>query len=407
MSMDITGSRTVPLRRNWRFQALWIGSTTGFLGMEAADVGYPLVILAITGSPAHASLFGFVQLSALIMLGLPAGRIIDRRDRRRVLLLVEGVRFLAVTSAAVALAMQELTLAHLLIVAAILGGGGALSGPARMLIVREIVPPEQLTAALTQEEVRDNLATLLGAPLGGFLFGVRQFLPFALSAVTFAVSWIAVLIVRVPAKGAAEESAPSGWLDGVRMLFRDPVLRAATLVVAALNTVGAPLMLITIVVLRDQQIPPWQTGLALSGLAVGGLLGAPLVRPLHGLRPGIVLLGVLLSQVPVFALLAVPLGPWWVFALLLWAMLGLPALGVLIDVLIFRQVPDDRRGSVIAATTTIAGIGAPVGSAAAGLLLQFLAPSIALLLVAVVLALAGAYLASNPGLRQARWPEQR
>jgi MFS family permease len=397
---------TVPLRRNWRFQTLWVGSTGGFLGMEAADVGYPLAILAITGSPAQAGLFGFVQLLAMLLFGLPAGRIVDRYDRRRVLMLAEGMRLLAVASVAIVLAMQELSLTHLLVVAAILGGGASLSGPARMLVVRAVVPQEQLTAALTQEEVRNNLATLLGAPLGGLLFGVRQFLPFALSAVTFAISWIAVLIVRIPPRDMSDEDSSAGWLDGVRTLFGDPVLRTATLAVAALNTVGAPLMLITVVVLERQDIPSWQTGLALSGLAIGGLLGASLVRPLHRLRPGVVLLGVLASQVPVFALLAVPLGPWWVLVLLLCAMLGLPALSVLIDILIFRQVPDAQRGSVIAATSTIAGIGAPVGTATAGLLLQFAAPAHALLLIAALVAVTAACLATSSGLRRARWPEQ-
>nr|AGS49876.1 hypothetical protein [uncultured bacterium esnapd18] len=398
---------TTPLRRNWRFQILWIGSTTSFLGMEAAAVGYPLVVLATTGSPAHAGLFGFVQMLTTLLLGLPAGRVVDRCDRRRVLLFAEGVRVVAVASVAVALAMHELTLAHLLVVAAILGGGSSLSAPARMLIVRAVVPGEQLTTALTQEEVRNNLATLLGAPLGGLLFGLRQFLPFALSAVTFAVSWFAVLIVRVPPKEVSGKDRPGGWLDGIRTLLRNPVLRAATLVVVALNAVGAPLMLITVVVLDHQRIPPWQTGIALSGLAIGGLLGALLVRPLHRLRPGVVLLGVLVSQVPVFALLAVPLGPWWVLLLLAWGMLGVPALGVLIDVLIFRQVQDDLRGSVIAATTTIAGVGAPIGTAAAGLLLQFLVPGAALLIIAALLAVAGACAATSTGLRQARWPGQQ
>jgi MFS family permease len=403
-----------PLRRNWRFQTLWVGSTGSFLGMEAADVGYPLVILAMTGSPAQAGLFGFVQTVATLLLGLPAGRLVDRFDRRRLLLLAEGGRMLAVAGVAVALAMGRLTMPHLLATAAVLGAGASLSGPARMLVVRAIVPPSQLTAALTQDEVRTNIATLLGAPLGGLLFGVRQFLPFALSAVTLLLSWLAVLIVRVPVPpGAADEDRgeaddrEAGWTAGVRLLLGHPVLRAATLVVMTLNTVGAPLLLITIVVLQRQDVPPWQTGVALSGLAIGGLLGARLVRPLHRLPPGTVLVGVLMSQIPVFALLALPLGPWWVMALLVCSMLGVPALSVLLDVLIFRQVPDRRRGSVIVATATLAGVGAPVGTAVAGLLLQHLAPQAALLLVAAFLAVAGVYAGTRAELRAARWPEQR
>src|SRR5258707_11959681 len=70
------------LWRNWRFQALWIGSGTSLLGVTAADFAYPVVILLMTGSPALAAVFGFLQMAASTLAGLPAGALIDRWDRR-------------------------------------------------------------------------------------------------------------------------------------------------------------------------------------------------------------------------------------------------------------------------------------------------------------------------------------
>src|SRR5215510_1086513 len=52
------------LWRNWRFQALWIGSSTSLLGINAADFAYPVIILLMTRSPALAAVFGFVQMAA-------------------------------------------------------------------------------------------------------------------------------------------------------------------------------------------------------------------------------------------------------------------------------------------------------------------------------------------------------
>jgi len=131
-------------------------------------------------------------------------------------------------------------------------------------------------------------------------------------------------------------------LAGVRILLGHPVLRAATLLITAVNTVGVGLDLVAVVLLRDQSVSSAMIGVALAGGAVGGLAGAPLVRPLHRLRPGVLLLAVCLLQVPVFVLFAVVDGPWWMGALLFVSMLGVPAIRVLVDVLILRQAPPAR-----------------------------------------------------------------
>jgi hypothetical protein len=55
-----TAIESLPLRRNLRFQTLWIGMTASTVGVSVADVAYPLIILAMTGSPALAGLFAAV-----------------------------------------------------------------------------------------------------------------------------------------------------------------------------------------------------------------------------------------------------------------------------------------------------------------------------------------------------------
>lgn len=395
------------LRHNRRFQALWIGSAVGFLGIEAADVGYPLAVLALTGSPATAGLFGVVQLVATLLAGLPAGAVADRYDRRRVLLVGEGVRAVSAASVAVALAASHLTVPHLLAVAAVLGAAGPFSGTARMLLVRAVVPAEHLTAALTTEQIRDGLSQLIGPPLGGLLYGLRQLLPFAASAIAFAVSWLATLVVRVPPRDepATGPAGSPSVLAGLRTIWRNPTLRAATLLVALLNAVGAPVLLITIVALRAQQVAPGVIGVAVAGYAVGGLIGATLVGPLHRrFRPGRLLIGVALIEAPLLFGLGVPWGPWWVAAVLLCAALGVPALSVLVDVLIFRQVPDEQRGRVIAATSVLVAIGMPVGTGLTGLLLEYLSPPVAMTVLAAILAVGAGYAATRRQLRDARWP---
>src|SRR5579863_1281305 len=77
-----TASGPPPLRRNLRFQTLWIGMTASTIGVSVGDVAYPLIILALTGSPAKAGLFGAVQAIGMLAAGLPAGSLADRYDSR-------------------------------------------------------------------------------------------------------------------------------------------------------------------------------------------------------------------------------------------------------------------------------------------------------------------------------------
>jgi len=194
-------------------------------------------------------------------------------------------------------------------------------------------------------------------------------------------------------------------LAGIRALWRAPVVRATMLLIMIANMIGVGLDLVVIVILRAQHHSSGTIGLVLGAGAIGGLAGAPLVKVLHRLRPGVLLLGMGLTFIPVFACLALPFGPWWVASLLFIAMLGVPALRVLIDVLIIRQTPDEQRGRIVAAVMMLIGLGMPAGMAGTGLLLQLLPAQAAMLTLVGVFAVGVAYCATKRQLWRARWPE--
>jgi predicted MFS family arabinose efflux permease len=193
-------------------------------------------------------------------------------------------------------------------------------------------------------------------------------------------------------------------LAGIRELWGQPVLRAVVTLIMGVNTVGAGLELVVNVILRHQSVPPYAIGLVLGIGAAGGLAGAPLVKFLHRLPPGVLLLAVCGMEVPVLLLLAVPFGPWWAAGVLFTGLLGVPALRVLADILVIRQAPPERRGRVVAAVMTLIALGMPVGIAGCGLLLQYLPAQTAMLTLAAAMAVVTAYGLSSPALRHARWP---
>jgi MFS family permease len=418
--------RPVPLSRNLQFQTLWLSQAASSLGSGVADVAYPLAILALTGSPARAGLFAAVLTAGMVVGALPGGQLADRRDRRTIVVIAESVRALITTVVVLGLIMGWLSLGVLIAAAALLGAGQSVSGAARLPLVRSVVPTSQITTALTQDEVRQNGAALAGPPLAGALYGIRALAhaaPFLFTAVSFVLSALGAVAMKLlsagpdhgasstgqpvagPAEaGEAEQRRNGGMLAGLRVLWANPVLRAAMVLIMLANAVGVGLDLVVIVILRDQHVPSAQIGLVLAAAAAGALAGAPLVKPLHRIRPGVLLLGVCLIEVPMVFGLALPLGPWWVAAVLFVPSLGVPALRVLLDVLIFRQTPDEQRGRAVAAVMTMMAIGMPAGLAGTGALLQWLPARTALLTLAAALAVSVLYCASKRELWQARWP---
>ena len=420
------GTRTAieppPLRRNLRFQTLWIGMTASTVGVSVADVAYPLIILAMTGSPALAGLFAAVQAVGMLVAGLPAGSLADRYDSRTIVIATEAARAAVTAGVVVALVAGWLSLPLLLVAAALLGIGQAIKGAAGLLLMRAVVAPEQLTRALTQDEVRMNGAALAGPAIGGALYGVHALahaLPFVFTAGSFLVALAAAALMAVvpgqtrdagvqvrPAERPEGTAGSGGMLAGLRTLWDQPVLRAATMLIMFVNTIGAGLDLVIIVILRHQAVPPGMIGVALGAGAAGGLAGAPLVGVLHRLRPGVLMLGMCLLDVLILALLAVPFGPWWVAGLLFIVMLGVPAIRVMVDILVIRQAPPEQRGRAVAALMTLIGLGIPAGLAGCGLLLQYLPAQAAMLTLAAVEAAGVAYCSTKRQLWQARWPAE-
>jgi len=406
----------VPLRRNKAFQTLWAGSAASTLGLSVAAVAYPLAILGVTGSPADAGFFAAAQTVGMIVAGLPAGHLADRKSPRWLLILAEAGRAVLTCVIATALVFGWLSLPLLLVAALLLGAGQPVTSAARMLLIRTVVPKHQLTTAMTQDEVRINGAELAGPPLAGALYGLRALahaVPFLFIAGSFVLSFVSALIVRAepdrtPAPAAPNASADagqrSGMFAGIKAIWGDPVLRATTMLLACVNAIGAGFGLIAVVILRQQSVPSTEIGIALGSAAVGGLVGAALVRPLHRLRPGVLMIAVCGLIVPLLALLAVPYGPWWMAGLLFVAMLGVPSIRVLVDVLILRQAPAAERGRVVAAIMTLLTIGMPLGLAVSGVLLQYLSARFALLIMAGLLAVGVVRCAAKPDVWRARWP---
>jgi MFS family permease len=270
---------STPLRRNREFLLLWSGQAVSQLGSQISLVAYPLLVLAVTGSPAKAGLVAFARNIPIAALALPAGLLADRVNRRRLMVATDGLRALAMASIPIAAAAGRVPYALIMVLAAIDGTGYVLTSVAERGALRQLVAPEQLGEAVARNESRMFGAMLAGPPLGGLLFGIGRAVPFVADAASYAISTITKLLIRSEFQEARADDVVGGARDGLRWLWQRPFLRNSMLLFAGSNPIFTGLYLLVVVLAKRHGASPALVGLMLGIAAAGGLLGALLAPP--------------------------------------------------------------------------------------------------------------------------------
>ena len=109
------------LWRNRSYMLLWSGQAISTIGTQVSTVAFPLLVLFLTHSPAQAGLMGAVRALPYLFFSLPAGALVDRWDRKRVMIVCDTGRAIAMGSIPVALALSHLSMVQLYIVSAVEG----------------------------------------------------------------------------------------------------------------------------------------------------------------------------------------------------------------------------------------------------------------------------------------------
>lgn len=263
------------LWRNREFNLLWTSQTLSDLGDGIASLALALLVLSETGSAVSAGLVGTLTQVARLSFRLPAGVLVDRCDRQRVMVLCDLVRLAAFSALAVAVLSHAIALPLVLVIAIVDASAGALFSTAEDASLRSIVPTTQLPAAVARNEARSYGASMVGPPLGGFLFGLGHAVPFLGNAISSAVSVVAMLFIRKPLQSERQPQPYGAALaEGITFVIADPFLRALLLVAAPLNFAIGGVLFTLVVSLQQNGTTPAAIGLAGAIMGVGGLLGA-------------------------------------------------------------------------------------------------------------------------------------
>ena len=288
-------ARPTPLWRNRDYLLLWGGQAISSIGGSASTLAFPLLVLSVTHSPAQAGFAGALRSLAYLLLGLPAGALIDRWDRKRVMLLCDIGRALALGSIPLAMALNHLTMAQIYLVSLIEGTLFVFFGLAESAALPRVVAKEQLPAATAQGEVTDGVVTFFGPSLGGTLFGLGSALPFLADAISYAASVLSLFWIRLPFQEERTRPAKSlraeMW-EGLVWLWRQPVLRAFAILHSWMIFSYEGMLLLALVIAERQHAAPFAIGLMFGLSNLGGILGALLGSQAHKhLRLGQIVVG--------------------------------------------------------------------------------------------------------------------
>jgi MFS transporter len=322
-----TAARIPALARNPRFLALWSAQTISTLGDALTTLTLILLITERTHSVAAVGGLTIVLAVPSIAIGLLSGTVVDRYDRRRIMIASDVCR--AVLLAALALAtVGSVSLVTLYAIAFLQAAVGTFFTPARAAVLQVVVPAGEQVRANSLIQTTTVLGELAGATLAGvFVAVLHTYWPaFAIDAATFALSAALVLTIRrAPTTPLTEHrSTWAAMADGFRAVRAAPALRALLLVFGVLSFALSPMaVLLTPYVVDGLHLSAGWIGVIQAGDTVGNIVGGTIVavaakriRPRVLITVGMTALAVLIAGIGWTSTVAGLLVAYFVFGLL-------------------------------------------------------------------------------------------
>ncbi len=403
MSIPRPGPRLPSVWRNRDFRLLWSGQIVSALGSQASGLAFPLLLLSITHSAAETGLLIAVRDLPNIVLPLPVGVLVDRWDRKKLMILAELGRGVALGSIPVALATGHLSLLQLAAVTLVEGAMQNVFGLAGSASLLQVVTEEELGDAIALGSIVGSASRLLGPSIGGLLFSISRTLPFLVDAVSYVASALSLFFIRPHFQQSREAARRDFWgeiREGVSWLWHHPVLRFLAFLMAGLNFFSFGYQLILIVRAQELHASAFEIGLLFAMGGVGGILGSLAASYLQRRFP--------------FGTLMV-LATWgWALTWILYALapnlatlfaayiIGAPIVTIFLVIQSsyqLRLIPDELRGRVNSVFLLVTVGLEPLSIILTGVLLQAFGGVATILMVFVPQVILAALAMLNPHLR--------
>jgi len=357
------------------FRKLWIGQTISQIGDGLTNLAILIVVNQLTGSTKALAGVAIALALPQILIGLFAGVVVDRFDRRRIMIISDVLRGLVVLGFMFVREPSQVWMFYVL--AFIQAGIGTFFDPAKSALIPNIVESSELLAANALSQTTRVITGVIGTALAGVLISLAHgaWLPFTLDGLSFFLS--AIFITRIILSDQLKsESRPKSddsftqFKDGLRFTIRNRMVGTAMFTLAlTMLGVGAVNVLFVPFVINILQIPIGLVGILEGSQVLGMIIGSGLVATLAArmqlrqlIGGGIFLMGgmvVVISLIQSAWALAV--------ALFLVGLVMTPAQAA-VSTIMQRHVPNEMRGRVGAALNTIISLASVTSMALSGIL---------------------------------------
>ncbi len=385
------------------YRRLWIGQVLSGFGGQLTFVAVMFQVWDQTSSPAWTGAVGLAQALPLIVLGLFAGTLVDRLERRRIYLVTTIGQWLVATVMASQLLFGRVPVGVLLALIAVQASFGATAGPVARTVLPKLLPRDQLAAGIALNRIGFQGAMLLGPALGGVIIGAWGVgVCYLIDALSFLAALYGVLgLPRMQIETTAKPGLRGVW-DGLQFISVTPVIRGALITDLAATVLSMPISLFPLINAERFGNDPRTLGLFLSAIAVGGVVASAFSGVFTRLaRPGLAMLGGSAAWGLALALVGISPNPWIGLAALVLAGAADTVSVVSRGTIVQLHTPDMLRGRVAAAEQIIGQAGPDVGNMRGGLVAGATSGVVALvsggLLCVTAVALVGA---TTPALRR-------
>jgi len=267
------------------FRAMWLASVASNIGTWMHTVGAGWLMTSLALSPLPVALVQTATNLPMFVVGLPAGALADMVSRRRLLIFTQSWML------AVAALLGVLTLAgvigpwSLLVLTFALGLGSAMNGPAWAAAIPELVPREELAAAVALNSVGFNVARAVGPAMGGAVMAASS------AGVVFlanAVSFLGVIVVlwrwryARPLAKDGEAELHEAMRAGLHYIRYTPAYHAVLVRTGLFTFAGSALWaMLPVVANAELRTTSLGYGLLLGCLGTGSVIGAAILAPLR------------------------------------------------------------------------------------------------------------------------------
>ncbi len=356
---------------------LWSGQVISTLGSTATSIVFPLLILALTNSPAAAGVAAALRAAPYLIFSLPVGALIDRWDRKRVMINCDIGRAIAVFSVPVAVWLDALTIWQIYLVAFVEGSLFVFFNIAEVAALPRVVPVAQLPQAAAQNEAAFGAVHIVGPSIGTFLYQtLGKSAPFIADAISYVMSVISLLLIKTEfrlAKAAPRAPLRAEIVEGLRWMWHKPLIRYMAFLTGGLNLVNAAVPLIVIVLAKEMGARDVDIGLIFSIGGIGGIVGSLIGGQIQKrFAFGQVIIAVIWLAAVLFPLYAVV--PHFYLLGAIYALIY--TLSPIYNVVQFSYrlslIPDALQGRVNSTFRLVAFGFMPLGAAVSGFLLEWI-----------------------------------